>query len=98
QYGVSGAVTEALDRLTYGFADVLTSASPPITLRSAVRASERPTLLIEAGSVADELHAGRAIQSASPGTVELWVVPKTGHTEALRTHPQEWESRVTGFL
>ena len=30
--------------------------------------------------------------------MELWVVPGTGHTAALATHPVEWEQRVTEFL
>lgn len=48
--------------------------------------------------VADESRAGRYIRSGSPETVELWIVPDTGHTDALDTHPEEWEARVVGFL
>jgi hypothetical protein len=48
--------------------------------------------------MADEARADRYIRSASPDTVELWVVPDTGHTDALATHPDEWETRVTTFL
>lgn len=99
EYGASGAVTEAVESLTYGFADLLTSANPPISLRNAVRAAApRPVLLIAAGDVADEALAGRYIQSGSPDTVDLWVVPGTGHTHGLDTHPDEWESRVVAFL
>lgn len=98
EFGARGAVSEIVESLTYGFADVLTSASPPIALRDAVRSAGRPTLLIAAGDVADEARAGRYIRSGSPSTVDLWVVPGTGHTQALATHPLEWETKVTGFL
>jgi len=30
--------------------------------------------------------------------VQIWEVPDTGHTNALRTHPGDWEQRVTAFL
>jgi hypothetical protein len=67
-------------------------------LRDAVASTTAPVLLITAGNVADEEYAGRYIASGSPATVELWNVPDTGHTDALTTHPAEWEARVTEFL
>ena len=71
----------------------------PLALRAAVAAAApRPVLLIAAGDVADEPKADRYIQGGSPGTVELWVVPDSGHTDALATHPEAWEARVTDFL
>ena len=95
EFGISGALTEAVDRLTYAFADLLTSAGPPVALHDAVRAAApRPVLLIAAGDEPDEPRAGRYIRSGSPQTVELWVVRNTSHTQALRTHPQSWEDRV----
>jgi hypothetical protein len=97
-FGVSGAISEAAAAVTYGFADLLTSVGPPSTLHDAVRAAQRPTLLIAAGAVEDEPRAGRYIRSASPATVELWVVPGAGHTAGLRTDPDGWEARVIGFL
>jgi hypothetical protein len=70
-----------------------------MTLRDAVAAtSPRPVLLIAAGAMPDEAKAGRYIQAASPGTVELWEVAGAGHTGALRTDPAGWEQRVTTFL
>ncbi len=98
EFGVRGTISEGVDALAYGFADLLTSAGPPMALHDAVRAAKRPTLLIAAGGVADEPRAGRYIRSASPDTVELWVVQDTGHVRALKTHPDEWETRVVGFL
>jgi dienelactone hydrolase len=98
-HGWRGAVQERLEWLTYGAADLLTAADPPITLHDAVAAAApRPMLLITAGEVAAEADAGRFIQSASPDTVQLWVVPDTGHTAGLDTHPVQWEQRVTAFL
>jgi pimeloyl-ACP methyl ester carboxylesterase len=98
-FGIRGALSESVERLTSAFADLLTSAGPPVTLHDAVRAAApRPVLLIAAGDVPDEARADRFIQSASPDTVELWVVPDTGHVGALRTHPTEWEARVVDFL
>jgi hypothetical protein len=55
-------------------------------------------LLIAGGAMADEAKAGRYIRSGSPSTVDLWVVPNTGHTAALDTKTQQWEQRVTTFL
>ena len=99
EFGLRGALTESAERLTYTYADLLTSASPPIALRDAVRAARgHPVLLIAAGDMPDEARAGRSIRRASPGTVELWIAPSTGHTDALQTHSEEWEARVIDFL
>lgn len=58
----------------------------------------RPVLLIAAGDVPDEQHAAKALRAAAPDSVQVWVVPGADHTGALQTAPQEWESRVIGFL
>jgi hypothetical protein len=96
EYGIRGWLQAPVDWLAY--TATFTEARPPPTLRRAVAASERPVLLITAGDVPDETRAGRHIASGSPRTVDVWEVPDTGHTEALDTHPQEWEVRVTAFL
>ncbi len=99
EFGWRGTIQEGLEWLRYGATDLLTDARKPITLRDAVRdASPRPVLLIAAGDVADEPKAAGYIQSAAPDTVERWVVPDSGHTDALATHPEAWEARVTDFL
>ena len=99
EYGWRGTLQEGLDWLTYGITSLLTAADQPPALRDAVAATApRKVLLIAAGDRADEGNAGRYIQSAAAGSVDLWIVPGTGHTEALRTHPREWEQRVTAFL
>lgn len=99
EYGARGAVTEWAASLTTGITDLLTDAAPPRPLRDAARrAAPRPMLLIAAGDVTDEPLAARWIARASPTSVRVWVAPGTGHTDALRTHPDAWEQRVTTFL
>ena len=55
-------------------------------------------LLIAAGKVPDEYHAGTYIRSGSPASVRLWVADGAGHADALARRPAEWERRVAGFL
>jgi hypothetical protein len=99
EFGWRGAIQERIDWLTFGVADVLTVADPPITLREAVAtAAPRPVLLIAGAAVENEPLAGRYIQSGSRDTVQLWIAPDTEHTAALDTHPASWERRVTEFL
>ena len=99
EYGLRGWVQQRVDWLRFSLTDLLTPASPPITLRQAVeQAAPTPFLLITAGNVEDESVAARHLAAASPSTVAVWNVPDTAHTRALATHPTEWESRVTSFL
>lgn len=96
-----GWIQRGIDAVLYGTTDLLTEASPPIRLRDAVaEAAPRPVLLIAGGAVLGnaEVDADSWIRAASPDTVQVWVVPDTGHTAALRTQPQQWEARVIGFL
>jgi len=98
-YGFRGRVQQRLEWLTYNTTDLLTDAHQPIALRDAARtAAPRPILLIAAGNMPDEANAGRYIRQAAPGSVQLWQVPNTGHTQALATHPAEWEQHVGAFL
>ena len=98
-YGAQGTVQEQLDRITYGVTDLLTPADPPTALlRAAELAAPTPILLIAAGEVPDEGHAAAWIQAGSPETVTVWVVPGAGHIGGLRTGPEQWSDRVTGFL
>ena len=99
EYGWRGAVQEELEALQYGLTDVLTPADPPIPLRDAVVAvAPRRVLLIAGGDVTDEPLADRYIRSGSPSTVSVWVVPHTGHTDGLSTHPLAWGQHVMAFL
>ena len=99
EFGVRGWLQEQLEGVTYGLADLLTAAHPPVSLRHTVAsAAPKPVLLITAGKVTDEARAGRYIRAGSPATVEVWSVPGAGHTQGLATRPREWEHRVTAFL
>jgi dienelactone hydrolase len=80
-------------------ADLLSGASRPIELSSAVvAAAPRPMLLITGGTVAQERTAGRRLRDVAPDRVELWEVPGAGHTAGLATAPEEWERTVIEFL
>jgi dienelactone hydrolase len=99
EYGWRGTLQRGIDRLTYAAADLLTEASPPISLRAAAAAAApRPLLLIAGAAEAEEEPAARHIAAGAPDTVAVWVAPDTGHTDALAQHPDEWEARVTSFL
>ncbi len=99
RYGVRGLGQLGVQWLTSSLTDLLTDASPPVSLRSAVaRAAPRRVLLIAAGRVSDEISADRYIEAGSPDTVEVWVVAGAGHTGGLRAQPDAWERRVVGFL
>ncbi|MEO8696956.1 MAG: alpha/beta fold hydrolase [Acidimicrobiales bacterium] len=97
EYGWRGTLQRGVEWILYNTADAFTAAGPPIALRDAA-AAPRPMLLVAAGDEADEAEADRYIQTGSPESVEVWVVPGTHHTAAIRTYPLEWERRVTAFL
>jgi pimeloyl-ACP methyl ester carboxylesterase len=99
EYGVRGTVQEWLNSVRDPLTDLLTAASRPTSLRTAVsRADGTRFLLITAGNVADEAHAAEHIASAAPERVTQWTVPGADHTDGLDAQPQEWEQRVTDFL
>jgi dienelactone hydrolase len=97
-YGWRGAITEPAQWLLYNTADLLTSASQPITLRAAAATAGRPILLIAAGTVGDERSAAQFMQAGAPDSVRVWVAPDAGHVGALSAHPAEWRLQVTAFL
>ncbi|MCM4081212.1 alpha/beta hydrolase [Paractinoplanes hotanensis] len=97
-YGVRGRIQRQVNGLTTALTDLLTDAQPPVTLRAAAAATAlRPILLITAGEVPDETYAARFIQRGNL-SVQVWKVEGAGHTQALRTHPDEWNRRVTAFI
>jgi uncharacterized protein len=55
-------------------------------------------LLIAGGAAPDEEQAADFIRAGSPDSVTVWVVPGSGHVAGLRTDPEQWRDRVTGFL
>jgi len=98
-YGIRGFGQELVDRVTYGFVDLLTPASPPVSLQHAVeQMAPRPVLLIAARRVTSEPHAADHIERGAPKSVEVWVAPGAGHTNALEARQSEWIDRVTRFL
>ncbi len=99
EFGFRGLIQEGVDHLTYGLADLMTSAGPPLSLRDAVAAmAPRPVLLITAGEVPDERLAAQHLQAAALDGVEIWEIPGAEHTAGLATAPQEWVTRVLAFL
>ena len=62
------------------------------------RIAPRPALLVASGVLPDEAATNRRYQAEGGDNVELWTVPGAGHTAGLRTHPAEYERRVTAFL
>ncbi len=98
-YGWRGTLQEGVERVQYGITDLLTDASPPLTLRSAVTdAPSTRFLLIAAGNVTDETHAARFIQDAAPERVSVWTVDGAAHTGGYATRPDEWQRHVLEFL
>lgn len=97
--GLNGAIERGLEWVQFEAVDLLTDASKPIPLRDAIRAAApTPFLLIAGGATMDEADAGRWFRDAAPNSVDLWVVPGSGHTGALTTDPGGWEARVTSTL
>ncbi len=97
-YGVPGHLQQALDRLTYAVADLVSDAPEPAPLRTAVRTAVAPLLLVTAGDLRDERLAALRLRAAAPDRVEVWTVPGSGHTGGLSTAPRQWRERVVGFL
>jgi uncharacterized protein len=99
EFGFRGSVQEQLERLQDLVTDALTSASVPTSMREAVETSrDTRYLLVTAGDVADEGHAAAYVAAGAPDRVQTWTVPGAGHTDGLRTQPDEWEARVIAFL
>jgi dienelactone hydrolase len=99
EYGVRGMLQEALERVQDSVTNLLTSASTPTSMRTAVEASHGTRyLLITAGKVTDEGHAAEYIAAGAPNRVQTWTVEGAAHTAGLRTAPDEWSARVTTFL
>jgi poly(3-hydroxybutyrate) depolymerase len=84
-------------RVMFAAGDLLTGASPPPSLVGAVPTVDRPLLLI-AGDESREVQANRLYASLGGATTSLWMLPDTPHTQAIRTHPGEYERRVVEFF
>jgi fermentation-respiration switch protein FrsA (DUF1100 family) len=96
-YGVRGSIQEQIERLQSAFTDALTPAATPTPLATAV-ARGPDTLLIAAGTVADEGEVATRLAARRSDGVRTWVVPHATHTGGLDADPAGWEARVVGFL
>ena len=98
-YGWRGWVQEQIERVQFGVTDLLTDASPPATLASAIaRAGDTEFFLIAAGRVTDEQHAAEHLAAAAPDRTTTWIVDGADHTGGLDVAPTEWERRVVDFF
>lgn len=97
--GLFGAIQRGMDQITYGVAELLSSAPEPITLHSAIAtAGSTSFLIIAAGKGVDEPEAAAYLRSAAPDRVQTWVVADATHTHGLATAPDEWSRRVSTFF
>lgn len=78
--------------------DVMTSATPPMSLAQAMsRIAPRPALLI-AASEEPETTLIRHLASIAPDPRNSGSRPETAHTQGLATDSNEWTARVLAFL
>jgi hypothetical protein len=98
QYGLRGQLQEQLEAAQDWTTGLFTSVRNPVSLHDAAAHSEAHYLLITAGGMPDEGNAASYVETAAPDRVEIWTVAQAGHIGGLRTAPDEWESRVIGFL
>ncbi len=96
--GLSGAIQGAFYPIMWGAADLMSAASPPISLDDAVRSLDDRRLLLISSDDPNDKAAGPVLWRAATASVELWEPASTGHTQALAVHPDEWRARVLGFL
>jgi uncharacterized protein len=98
--GAAGLLIRYIDWITKNSADLMTSADKPTQLRDAVDAMtpEQRVFVINAATAQPEVAAAEALTTVAPDIVSTWIVPDSGHIEALATHPHEWEQRVISFL
>lgn len=89
-HGIDGALTRGMEWVMFTAAGLISGAPRPMSIRDGIlAAAPRPVLIIVGGAAAHEPDAARWFQAASPGTVQVWVVPGAGHTAAWlprRTH------------
>ncbi len=98
-HDLTGVIDRGVDWVQYTTAGLLSGAPRPMSIPGAIRAAApRPVLIIAGGAVASEPVAARWFQDASPATVQVWTVPRAGHTQGLATAPRAWSDRVIGFL
>jgi uncharacterized protein len=76
----------------------VTSGDPPgPPLEDMVRRMRTPTLLVSTGTDV-ERDFGALYDRAGSDRVEVWQIPHSGHTAAIREEPVAYERRVVDFL
>ena len=99
RYGLRGALQEQIEKVQDLVTDVLTSASVPVALRTAiVESGTTRYLLIAAGEVDAEAQAAAHMAAGAPDRVAVWTIPDVGHTGGLAADAEVWTDRVVGFL
>jgi hypothetical protein len=98
-HGITGILDRGMEWVQYTVAGLLSGAPRPMSIPDSIRAAApRPALIIAAGAVANEPAAARWFQAASHASVQVWVVPRAGHTQGLATASRAWETHVISFL
>ena len=69
-------------------------------VEAAVTIAPRPIFFIhgEGDTTIPVSHAYRLLEASHKTRNQLWVVPGAGHTQAYKTHPEEYISRLTTFF
>ena len=79
--------------LTFVLVDVLAPEPRPLPLIDLVARIDAPVLMIS-GAPSIERKLDPVYTDAAPDVITLWSLPDTPHTQALQTHPVEYERRV----
>jgi uncharacterized protein len=97
--GLVGAIDRLTAAITFGAADLMTRATRPTPLGTAVAAMGDTRVLLVTGDDPQEATVAHTLRErAAPGVVTIWELPETPHTGALARHADEWETRVIGFF
>ena len=79
--------------LTFVLVDVLAPEPRPLPLIDLVTRIQAPVLMIS-GAPSNEQKIDPVYAAAAPDVITLWPLPDSPHTQALGTHPAEYEHRV----
>ena len=94
-----GRSSAAWTQLTYGTAALLSPAPQPGTLHTAIaRAHATRSCSSPPATALDEPQAVAYLRTAAPDRVQTWTVPGASHVHGLATAPDQWTTRVIGFL
>ncbi len=83
--------------LMFVLVDVLAPEPRPLPLIDLVAEIDAPVLMIS-GAPSIERKLDPVYTDAAPDVITLWSLPDTPHTQALQTHPVEYERRVIAMF